>query len=169
MTDFHPRRAVNIPDFDRPGFGPVIVGCVENPHLEGAKFRARLLGPMLLQPGQPGPAQLLQPVALADGRRQLLSCSAQRLIQAAPLKGKEFRERQLNWRRRSRPDREHINQIEEYRAARSQAGSDTVTKILYTLRRGTCLFFHLSSIALERASGEASPPLLCPNSCEMLI
>jgi hypothetical protein len=155
---------VDISDFDRPGFRPVIVGRVENEHLEVAKFRALLRGPMLLQPEQPGLAQLLQPVALADGRRQLLSSTAQRLIQAAPRTGEEFRERQLNWRRRSRPDREHINKIEEYRAARSQAGSDTITKILYTLRRGTCLFFHLSSIALERASGEASPPLFCPNS-----
>jgi hypothetical protein len=54
---------------------------------------------------------------------------------------------------------QHIDQIEQNRAAGSQTGGDSVSEFLYTFRRGG-FFFHTTSLPLVVASREAERPLL---------
>ena len=111
---------------------------------------------MIGQPRQTLFAQLKEPVFRISILAERAGCAAQGLIKAVVVVGEERGIGDFDRRLWPRSDRESVNNIEQDRATGDETSSDGGAKILYTLRRGTFLFWHTTSLALEVPHGEAT-------------
>jgi hypothetical protein len=71
-------------------------------------------------------------------------------VEAAPTIAPQWTERQFDWRDRTRPNCQDINDIEQDPARGPKALRAVVAKIFYTRLRGAFVFHGMSSIKLSR-------------------
>ncbi len=132
-------------------FRAIVIARVENSHPPLPKLVAQSIRRMILEPVQSRGAQVAQPIVLFNRRGQLAFGAPQRLIQTVPVISEQSAERQFDRRTQTRPCRQRINRIEQNRTADFQTDNDSISKFLYTFRRGV-FFFHITSLPLANAS-----------------
>lgn len=148
----HPVRAVDIADAHCFHLRTVMTGCVEDADFPLSEFLPQRRRRMRREPFQAFGSQCSQPVVGTDLFSERLCPTSQRLIQAVMVIGEQHGAGDFDGRAGARADRESINNIEQDRTTAHKTGGDCGTEILYTLRRGTFLFLHTTSLTLEGAS-----------------
>lgn len=152
----HPVSAVDIADADCFHLRAVMIGRIKNANLPGAEVFSQWWRWMIGQPRQTLFAQLKQPVLRISVLAERIGGAAQGLVQAVVAIGEERGIGDFDRRLWSRSDRESVNNIEQDCATGDETVGDGVAKILYTLRRGTFLYWHTTSLPLEAPHGEAT-------------
>ncbi len=157
----HPRSAVHIAQLDGLGLGSWVIIGIQNPGEPFTRRRIDRSGVLRIEPSQALISQLPQPVIIGDRLGQLLAGAIYSGVKAAPPIAPQGTECHFDWRGRSWPGRQDINQIDQGPARWPKALRDVVTKIFYTCFRGAvCFFRHAPSVTLgARLVGRPSLPV----------